>query len=413
MPMHGARYAALLGTIVLLVGCGLAQHARTPGSGDTDSHGAQTPVERGRYLAKIGVCSACHTPPNVGATPPAPGDLAALARERRFRTDPDWVLYLDLAGNGEQHLSGGVPFWLRFVDPQTNAVEGGVVYTRNITPDVATGIGSWSEDDIVKALRTGVRKDGTNLFLFAPHTFYKNLTEEDARALAAYLKSLPPVSNEVGARSIPEIVQRLPYLATTLQPMTPRPSSELPQTPAGRNPQRAMYLTTSLVGCMECHSHHDASGREIAFAGGDPHDPLSTFRLGPDLPLRQNDRGLSTFPYPGYATLVGPNLTRFGVGGDWHDVSTDAIVTAIRRGISTQPDPYGRPDPLEHVMMWQFYASMSDDDAYAIADYLKSLTYVKHDVEPTLTYYGSDWAAAFQAIYGAAPTEADRAIFGK
>jgi cytochrome c553 len=345
--------------------------------------------------------------------PPAAGDATELARERRFRTDPDWVLYLDLAGKGEQRLSGGVPFILRFVDPVSKTVEGGVVYSRNITPDVATGIGSWSEDDIVKALRTGVRKDGTNLFLFAPHTFYKNLTEDDARALAAYLKSIPPISNEVAQRELPEIVQRLPFLAAALQPMTPRSNDESPQAPVGRTRERALYLTTSLVGCMECHSYRDAAGHQYPFAGGDPADPLSTFRLGPDLPLRQHDRGLATFPYPGFATLVGPNLTRFGTGGDWHNVPAASIVAAMRQGVSTQPDVYGRPDPLEHVMMWQFYSAMTDDDAYAIADYLKSLTYTKHDVDPTLSYYGSDWADAFKAVYGSEPSAADRAIFGK
>jgi hypothetical protein len=67
-------------------------------------------------------------------------------------------------------MSGGVPFWLRF-----SSTSHGVVYSRNLTPDKETGLGQWSDNEIVRVLHEGVRKDGTSLFLFAPHTFFKNL----------------------------------------------------------------------------------------------------------------------------------------------------------------------------------------------------------------------------------------------
>jgi hypothetical protein len=169
----------------------------------------------------------------------------------------------------------------------------------------------------------------------------------------------------------------------------------------------------ALVGCRECHAHHE-DGQVQEFVGGDPIDPfIGVFRLGPDLPLRQDERGFAAFPYPGYAILYGGNLTRFGVGGDLHEVPNEMIVRALRQGISPVPDAYGRPRPLAHVMLWQFYASMTDDDAYSIAEYLKTLPYIPHDVQPNLHLFGDDWEAAFEKVYGEKPSEHDAEIFGK
>lgn len=351
-------------------------------------------VEEGRYLATIGVCGACHTPPDVPDNPPAPQDRAAVDRERRFRTDPDWFRYLD--PSGRNHLAGGVPFIMRFSRDMH-----GVVYSRNITPDSITGIGRWTESQIVQAIRTGRRPDGTSLFLFAPHTFFRNMAEQDAVALAVYLKSVPPVRHAVLPRMLPFPTQP----ATSITPMV--------TAPRGRTPERARYLLGAVVGCGECHSH-TVNGRVEEFIGGRPGDPfIGVFRLGPDLPLRQSEKGLSTWPYPGYAVLYAGNLTRFGHGGDLSHVPVDQLVMAIRQGISTVPDAYGRPRPLAHVMLWQFYSSMRDEDVYAIAEYVKSLRYVPNDVPERLTFYGDDWRGAFQATFGEAPSAADAQAFGK
>jgi len=70
-------------------------------------------------------------------------------------------------------------------------------YAQNITPDMETGIGKWSEDDIVKAIRTGQRPDGTVIQPPMPWQMLSNLSDEDAYAIAAYLKSLPAISHKV------------------------------------------------------------------------------------------------------------------------------------------------------------------------------------------------------------------------
>jgi cytochrome c553 len=405
-------------------------------------------VSRGRYLAIIGVCSACHTAPNVTETPPT--DPAQLAQERIFRTEPDWFKYIDPAGRN--YLAGGVPFILRLGRGLS-----GVVYTTNITPDPVDGIGTWTIDEIADTIRTGKRPARAAgkpryLYLFPPHTFYHNLSSQDALALAYYLKSIPPKRNKV-----PIPPRQLPAGFEPNADSNPiGPVSPLREAPQGRSVERALYLTHSLVGCRECHSHHsndpalvsfvpshqahmdifqrsqtdpsvlrdykkrnewDAAepflGPLIPFAGGGAGDPFQgVFRLGPDLPLRFTDKGVSLFPYPGYAVLYGPNLTRYGHNGPRSTVSASDIVRAMRHGIAPEPDEYGRPDPLLQVMMWPFYASMSDDDAYSIAEYIKSMTYIPN-VVPARTLYGVDWEGMFTQVFGQPPDDHDREIFGK
>lgn len=350
-------------------------------------------IKRGKQLANLGVCAACHTPPAVPKIPPLPTNLVQLQQEQQLRADPDWISYLDPT----KEMAGGVNFILRFSENQS-----GVVYTRNLTPDPETGLGSWTDEEIIDVIRTGKRKDGSALFLFPPHTFYKNLALEDVRALVAYLRSLPPIHNPIPERSLP--FPATPVLDT----------SNLDKAPQGRNRKRAEYLMSSLVGCRECHSHHGKDGKLVEFAGGDPSDPFQgTFRLGPDLPLRSQEKGFANFPYPGYAVLYGSNLTEFGKGGEHSDISKSKIVKAIREGIDPEVDKYNRPNSLAYVMMWHFYKDMSNNDAYAIADYLKSLNHIPHKIEPNLIYYGTDWEAAFEKVFGEKPSANDKEIFGK
>jgi mono/diheme cytochrome c family protein len=73
----------------------------------------------------------------------------------------------------------------------------GIFYPPNLTPDLETGLGGWSEADIIKAVRTGERPDGRVLVPVMPYHSYRRLTDADARALAAYLKSLPPIRHQV------------------------------------------------------------------------------------------------------------------------------------------------------------------------------------------------------------------------
>jgi mono/diheme cytochrome c family protein len=120
---------------------------------------AETPVERGAYLVTtIGSCGNCHSPRD------APGHVAP-----------------------GKELSGGVEF-----DEDLGHVVG-----PNITPDRETGIGAWTEADIITALRDGKRPDGTIIGPPMPIIAYHQLSDKDAAAIAAYLLSIPPIHNPV------------------------------------------------------------------------------------------------------------------------------------------------------------------------------------------------------------------------
>lgn len=121
---------------------------------------ADDAVDRGRYIAAIAGCGDCHTPGH-------------------FLGQPDMARAL-----GGSEVGFEIPGM-------------GVFYGPNLTPDPETGLGTWSEAEIVTAIRTGQRPDGRMLAPVMPWMNLAALSDEDALALAAYLKSLPPVSNRV------------------------------------------------------------------------------------------------------------------------------------------------------------------------------------------------------------------------
>ena len=136
---------------------------------------ADDTLARGAYLAKIMDCGGCHTP---GV----------------FLGKPDMDRYL---GGSE----------VGFMIPGL-----GIFYPANLTPDEATGLGTWSAEDIARALHTGIRPDGRELAPAMPWRSYAALTDEDAMALAAYLKSLPKVSNPEPEMVGPDGKASSPYL---------------------------------------------------------------------------------------------------------------------------------------------------------------------------------------------------------
>jgi mono/diheme cytochrome c family protein len=116
-------------------------------------------VEHGRYLVTIMGCTDCHTPGH-------------------FLGQPDMARFL-----GGSDVGFEIPGL-------------GTFYGPNLTPD-PSGLGGWSPDEIVAAIRTGVRPDGSPIAPAMPWMGYSALTDADAQAIAAFLGSLPPVAHEV------------------------------------------------------------------------------------------------------------------------------------------------------------------------------------------------------------------------
>src|SRR5215469_18119831 len=142
---------ARLGAAVLAVVSATAFGPRT-------SLAAEPPLERGTYLmTSIVACGNCHTPKG-------PNGKAIAGKE----------------------LSGGNPI----VAPVFQAIPG------NITPDKETGIGNWTDDQIVDAIRNGKRPNGTTIGPPMPIAYYRNLSDSDVRAIVAYLRTVKPIKNK-------------------------------------------------------------------------------------------------------------------------------------------------------------------------------------------------------------------------
>lgn len=174
--------ALVVGATALLAACG---GPSTPGGDDK--------IKRGEYLVYAGACADCHTPGVMLGKPEM-----------------------------DKLLSGGnVGFEMPTV---------GFFFPPNLTPDDATGLGKWSEADIAKAIRQGVRPDGRQLIPIMPYGWYSKLTEEDALAMAAYLKSLTPVSNKVPGPFAANETPTGPY-QTIVFPKPPGSAPELSAPP--------------------------------------------------------------------------------------------------------------------------------------------------------------------------------------
>jgi mono/diheme cytochrome c family protein len=182
-------------------------------------------LARGEYLTKAADCIACHTVPGSGKA-----------------------------------FAGGVAFKLPF----------GTLYSSNITADEATGIGNWSDDDFVRAVQQGVRKDGQHLYPAFPYTSYTQLSRSDVLAIKAYLFSLPkiPQADKANDLTFP-FNQRWAmgfWNAAFFKSQRFQPDpAQSPEWNSGK------YLAIALAHCSECHTPRNVGfglehGNELAGA---------------------------------------------------------------------------------------------------------------------------------------------------
>lgn len=250
-------------------------------------------LARGDYLMNgIVACGNCHTPPG--------------------EQGPDFG----------REMAGGLPF----------EEEGFTAYASNITPDVETGIGSWTEEQIIVAIREGIRPDGSIIGPPMPILDYRHMSDEDARALAAYLAQVPPTENVV-----PQSVYDVP-----LPPSYGPPVGEVTSPDPDDQVAYGSYLAT-IGHCFECH----------------------TPRVQGQLDLEQLGRGGAMFPGP-WGVSVSANITSHPEDGlgNWTD---DEIVRAITEGISRDGTPLFPP------MGYGYYATMTPDDLAALVAYLRTV----------------------------------------
>jgi hypothetical protein len=144
-------------------------------------------VERGAYLVRTMGCNDCHTPWKVGPRGPEPDMTRALTGHPA-----------DLVMPQPPALPPGPWGWLAASTNTAFAGPWGVSFAMNLTPDVETGLGKWTESMFMETMRTGRHEGkGRQLLPPMPYPMIANLTDDDMRALFAYLQSLPPVRNRV------------------------------------------------------------------------------------------------------------------------------------------------------------------------------------------------------------------------
>ncbi len=151
---------------------------------------AEDPVARGKYLVTIGGCHDCHSPKTF--TPegvPMPDMSRALSGHIADSPYPTWT---------PADLQRNVMF---MGDPMMTAWAGpwGVSFASNITPDVETGIGEWTEADFIQAIRTGKHQgqpNGRDILPPMPWQSMKEMTDADLKAMWAYMRTVPAVKNQ-------------------------------------------------------------------------------------------------------------------------------------------------------------------------------------------------------------------------
>ena len=222
----------------------------------------------------------------------------------------------------------------------------GTFYAPNITPDLETGIGQWSDAQFLNALREGVRPDGSNYFPVFPYPSFTKITDEDARAIKAYLFTQPAVKQSNRAHDV-----AFPFSWRFLQNgwkllfFSPGPFRPAPE--RGEAYNRGAYLVTALAHCSECHTPRNWFGatQPSRFLAGTAH--------GPD----------------GKAV---PNITpdsETGIG-KWSD---DDIVTLLKDGQTPDFDFVG--GAMAEVV--KNTAQLTNADRHAIAVFLQSVPAVR------------------------------------
>jgi mono/diheme cytochrome c family protein len=220
----------------------------------------------------------------------------------------------------------------------------GVVAAQNITPDPEFGLGKWTDGEIVRAFREGVDRKGDALFPMMPYQHLRNMSDDDAHAVVAYLRTLKPVHNSVPPKHIDFPVNLFVKFAP--KPVDGRVKSPDPHDSVGYG----KYLTT-IGGCIECHTPHDDKNALIAdkaFSGGwEMRGPWG--------------RNFTANLTPAPGTFI-------------HRATKEEFIGRFRAFASMNAgNAPATPNGRNTIMPWLAFAGMTDHDLGAIYDYLKTV----------------------------------------
>jgi mono/diheme cytochrome c family protein len=301
-------FKALFAMLVMVAG----MHGNAAMAADTATDSSSTDrLARGQYLAKAGDCAACHTAP------------------------------------GGKPMAGGLPIDSPF----------GQIYSSNITPSKTDGIGNDSEEQFARAVRHGVRADGTHLYPAMPYPSYAGMTDDDINALYVYfMQGVEPVDVAPPATQLKfPFNQR--WLMSGWNLLFARGKSSVAVNGKGEAWHRGHYL---LGHCDSCHTPRNIAMGEKAGLG------LSGGQVGP---------------------WQAPNITSdpiSGIGGWSHDELVQYLRTGAVAGKGQAAG--GMAEAVERSLQY-----LTDADLSAIATYLKDSPPIRSpgDTQPAYSYGGS------------------------
>ena len=207
-------------------------------------------------------------------------------------------------------------------------------YASNITPDRETGIGNWTDQQLFKAIREGIRPDGSLIGPPMPYEFYRELSDRDVNAIIAYIRSVKPIENKV-----PKSVYRIP-LPKAYGP----PVGKVADIDPKDQVRYGRYLSGSAGHCLSCHT------------------PMVKGKFD-----FENQLGRGGQPFEGpWGVSIARNITPHKTDGlgSWSDAEIKRAITSGMRPDGTKLFP---------PMGYHYYKNISDADLNAIVAYMRTL----------------------------------------
>jgi mono/diheme cytochrome c family protein len=262
-------------------------------------------LSRGDYVVALAGCKVCHTPIKDGV--------------------PDGTLA----------FAGGL---------EVQLPDGGVWRAPNITPDRETGIGAWSDTQIITAIRRGIRPDASRLLPVMPYPYFHRMSDSDAKAVVTYLRSLRPIKHAVGRSEV-----------TSMPPVRlGEPENNVDPVDDARG--HGEYIA-NLMHCGACHTPVTGPHANQTFAGGVVLPVTATQQVTSANITSEIDTGL----------------------GQWTEGD---ILAAVRTGQT--PDHREIVGPMRAFM--EGWARLDERDAHALAEYIKSVPPVRHEIPEPRTH---------------------------
>lgn len=219
----------------------------------------------------------------------------------------------------------------------------GMIVAPNLTPDIETGSGSWTDDQLARAIREGIGHDGRVLFPMMPYEHFRDMSDEDLASIVVFIRSMKPVRNPLPNSKINFPVN---YLIRSV----PQPVEGTVAGPDPNDKVKVGAYLANLADCKFCHSVPDKAGEpipELEFAGG------------------------QVFSGP-FGNVASANITPDATGISYYD--EDLFLQALKTG-------YVKARPLNSLMPYGEYKNATDDDLKAIYAYVKTLKPIKHYVD--------------------------------